>query len=333
MKTLLSIIGPTASGKTALSIEIAQRLKAPIVSADSVQIYRGLDIGSGKVTEEEKQGVPHYMLDVVDPDQEFSAGDFGRAVDKLLEELFAAHDVVILVGGAGFYLNAVWEGMDDIPAVDPAVREALNQRFAKGELRQLIQELREVDPATFEVIDRSNPVRIIRALEVYYGSGKPISYYRARRSPKEKNYADLKIGLELERDVLYPRINARVDQMRADGLEKEVRDLVEQWGADAKGLRSVGYRELVDLFAGKHDRDEAIRLIKRNSRRYAKKQYTWFRKVEDIQWFSAVEPEVVVEEVVKRLGTGSGEADGKMKHPLAIEGEAGATEGGDDEND
>ncbi len=301
MKTLLSIVGPTASGKSALSIEIAQQLKAPVISADSVQVYKGLDIGSGKVAVEEMQGIAHYMLDIVNPNQEFSAGDFGRAVDKLLEKLFRKCDIVILTGGAGFYLNAVWEGMDDIPSIDGSIRKELNQRFDKGELQQLIRELREVDPLTYGVIDLSNPVRIIRALEVYYGSGKPISHYRSRRSPKKKNYTDLKIGLELERDVLYPKINARVDRMIAAGLEQEVYGLVEQWGADAKGLHSVGYQEFVGLFAGKYDREEAIRLIKRNSRRYAKKQYTWFRKVQDIQWFSAKEPGMIVEKVLEKV--------------------------------
>lgn len=305
MKTLLSIIGPTASGKTALSIGLAKRLNAPIISADSVQIYRGLDIGSGKVRPDEMEGIPHHLLDIVDPPEEFSAGDFGRAVDKLLAELFRENDVVLLVGGAGFYLNAVWEGMDDIPAVDPAFREKLNQRFANGELADMVKELREADPDTFAVIDRQNPVRVIRALEIFQGTGKPISYYRARKTTKAKDYVDLKIGLELEREVLYPRINARVDQMVADGLEEEVRGLVDQWGADAKGLGSVGYREFVDHFGGKHDREEAIRLIKRNSRRYAKKQYTWFRKVEDIRWYSAAEPGKIVEDVVKTIaGTG-----------------------------
>ena len=301
MKTLISIIGPTASGKTALSIKVALRYGAPIVSADSVQIYRGLDIGSGKVTEEEKQGVEHHMLDIVDPCEEFSAGDYGRRVDALLPELFAGHDVVLLVGGAGFYLNAVWEGMDEMPEVDPAVREELNRRWRQEGVEALANELRTVDPETYATVDRRNPVRLIRALEVFHSSGKPISWYRQRKVRKEKGYGDLKIGLEMEREVLYPRINARVEQMVADGLEAEVRALVERHGADCKGLGSVGYREFVDSFRGKHDRAEAIRLIQRNSRRYAKRQYTWFRKVEDIYWFPAEQHEKIEAFIASRL--------------------------------
>lgn len=302
MKTLISITGPTASGKTALSIAVAKQFGAPIVSADSVQIYRGLDIGSGKVTSEEMQGIPHYMLDVADPCEDFSAGDYGRAVDTLLPQLFQQYDVVLLVGGAGFYLNAVWEGMDDMPLVDLEIRALLNERFEKEGLAVLQEKLKEVDPVTYGVIDLQNPVRVIRALEVFQGSGKPISEFRKGKIKKEKAYTDIKIGLEMEREVLYPRINARVIQMVEDGLEQEVRSLYNSLGGECKGLGSVGYREFVHFFEGKHDRAEAIRLIQRNSRRYAKRQYTWFRKLEDMHWFPAMEPGMVLEYLKEEVG-------------------------------
>lgn len=285
MKTLLSIVGPTASGKTGLSIELALKYAAPVVSADSVQIYRGLDIGSGKVSEEEGRGVPHYMIDVADPCEDFSAGIYGREVDLLLPKLFEEREVVLLVGGAGFYLKAVWEGFDEMPEVDHAVREALNREFADGGLLPLVDELRRVDAETFAVVDRQNPMRVIRALEVYRSTGQPISAFRKAEKKGEKGYREVKIGLAWEREALYARINERVEGMLAAGLEAEVRSLWEQHGGGCKGLGSVGYREWVDCFEGKHDREEAVRLIKRNSRRYAKRQLTWFKKHEDIKWF------------------------------------------------
>lgn len=302
MKTLVSIIGPTASGKTALSIKVAQRYGAPIISADSVQIYRGLDIGSGKVTESERQSIPHYMIDVADPCDDFSAGMYGREVEALLEKLFSTHDVVLLVGGAGLYLKAVWEGFDDMPEIDPAIREALNAEWREKGLLHLVNELREVDPATFETVDRQNQMRVIRALEVYRGTGQPISSFRKMKTKTDKGYRDLKVGLEWERTVLYERINARVDGMVAEGLVEEAKGLWEMYGSACKGLGSVGYREMVDHFEGKHDMEEAVRLVKRNSRRYAKRQMTWFKRSADIQWFGPGQANAVVDWLDAELG-------------------------------
>lgn len=284
MKTLLSVLGPTASGKTSLSLAIAQRWGAPIVSADSVQIYRGLDIGSGKVTPTEQGAIPHHLIDICDPCEEFSAGEFERTVDALLSNLFQEHDLVLLVGGAGFYLSAVWEGFDEMPPVPEAVRQQLNAELEREGLLKLIQELREVDPVTFGQIDRQNPRRVVRALEIFRATGTPISTFRQQKTAKQKAYRDLRLGIEWPREQLYKRINQRVLQMVEAGLEAETKTLLEQWGAECKGLQSVGYREWMDYFQGKYDQEEVIRLIQRNSRHYAKRQLTWFRRYPDIHW-------------------------------------------------
>lgn len=286
MKTLISLVGPTGIGKTKWSLEMARRFGLPVIGADSVQIYRGLDIGSGKVTAEEMGEVAHHMIDVVDPCEDFSAGDYGRAVEGLLPDLLGKHDAALLVGGSGFYLQAVWDGLDDMPPVDLKVREQLNQEFAEVGLIPLVQELRKVDLASFDSIDRRNPMRVIRALEVFRSSGTPISEFRQRSADRPpKPYRELRIGLEMEREALYAQINERVETMMTEGQLEEVRGLVKEHGADCKGLLSVGYRELVSHFNGEYDLAEATRLIKRNHRRYAKRQMTWFRRYDNIQWF------------------------------------------------
>ena len=284
MKHLISIVGPTASGKTALSLALARHYAAPVISADSVQIYRGLNIGSGKVTEEERGEVPHFMLDRIALDEEFSAGMFEREVDALLERLWDQYDVVLLVGGAGFYLGAVWEGFDEMPEVEAGVREQLNREFAEKGLLPLLEELREVDASTFEVVDRRNQMRVIRALEIYRSTGKPISHFRNRKASKVKSYQDHKIGIEWPRSELYDRINRRVERMVEAGLVEEVRALLAQFGPEAKGLQSVGYKEVVAHLQGKASLEATISLIQKHSRRYAKRQGTWFKRHADIHW-------------------------------------------------
>lgn len=299
MPHLISLIGPTAAGKTALSIRLAKALNAPIISADSVQIYRGLDIGSGKVTEEEMDGVPHRMLDILAPDQEFNAGEYGRRVEELLKELFARHEVVLLVGGAGFYFQAVWHGFDEIPEVAPEVRQQLNAELEESGLETLLEELKSADPVTWEAIDRNNPVRVVRALEVWRGSGKPISFFRGRKQAKQNPWTDLKIGLQWERQALYRRIEARVDAMLEAGWLEETRQIAELYGMDCKGLQSLGYRELVNYLKGEMDPiaiglETTVGLIKQNTRRYAKRQTTWFKKDGEIQWFAPEQMEAIL---------------------------------------
>lgn len=284
VKNLISILGPTAVGKTAYSVHLARKLQIPIVSADSVQIYRGMDIGTGKITEEEKAGVPHYLLDVREPDEAFSAGNFGEEVQDLLKQLFEKHATVVLCGGSGFYLQAIWEGMDQFPEVDPAVRKQLNAELAEKGLAPLLQELEQGDPVTFARIDQKNPARIIRALEIMRGSGKPISFFQTGQK-KEMPWKNVKVGLTMERPNLHERISQRVDGMVAQGLFDEVKTLWERYGESAKALGAVGYKEVVQHFKGEFDAARAIELIKRNSRRLARRQYTWFNRYPDLKWF------------------------------------------------
>ena len=302
MAELISILGPTAAGKTAFSIRLARELKAPVISADSVQIYRGLDIGSGKVTEEEMEGVPHYLLDVRNPDEDFSAGEYERTADALLERLFAEHDQVLLVGGAGFYFQAVWEGFDEMPALKEGVREALNTELEASGLQPLLDELQKVDAATWEVIDRNNHMRVLRALEVWRSSGKPISEFRGRKKAKAKTYRDIKVGIEVERQALYRRIEARVDMMMESGWLAEVEVVSQSCGLGCKGLQSLGYRELVSHLRGELELEEAVNLIKQNTRRYAKRQMTWFRRTKDIAWFAPEDEEQMWAHVMGQLG-------------------------------
>lgn len=294
MPHLISLIGPTAAGKTALSVRLAKALNAPIISADSVQIYRGLDIGSGKVTVDEMEGVPHYMLDILPPDQEYNAGEYGRQVDSLLKILFADHDVIFLVGGAGFYFQAVWNGFDDIPQIGGEIRDQLNAEFKENGLEHLLQELREVDPETYEQIDQKNPVRLIRALEVWRGTGLPISFYRGQKQAKKNPWTNIKIGLQWERQLLYRRIEARVEAMLAVGWLEETQNIAAEYGFECKGLQSLGYRELTGFMNREMDWETTVALIQQNTRRYAKRQTSWFKRDAEIEWFTPDQAEEIL---------------------------------------
>ncbi len=286
MSSLISIVGPTGVGKTAYALHLAQRLHCPIISADSVQIYRGLDIGSGKATAAERAAVRHEMIDILAPDQPFNAGEFARRLDQLTAELFEQHETLILVGGTGLYFQAIWEGFDEIPEIPEEVRTALNRELSQCGLEPLQAELQMADPETWAQIDQRNPARIIRALEVWRASGTPISGFRKGAKTRKNPWQDIKMGLELPREQLYGQIEKRVDQMLVDGLEAETASIGEAYGWDCKGLESLGYREMVGYLRGDHDLAEAVRLIKRNTRRYAKRQFTWFRRYDDLQWFA-----------------------------------------------
>jgi tRNA dimethylallyltransferase len=306
MPYLISLIGPTAAGKTALSVRLAKALNAPIVSADSVQIYQGLDIGSGKVTQEEMEGVHHYMLDILSPEQEFNAGEYGRQVEGLLKELFAEQEVVLLVGGAGFYFQAVWQGFDEIPAIDAEIRLKLNVELAENGLESLLDELKTADLVTWQQMDRNNHVRVVRALEVWRGTGKPISYFRGKKATQQNPWIDLKIGLEWERQALYRRIEARVDVMLEAGWLEETRQIAEQFGMDCKGLTTLGYRELAQFIKGEMDPkaigwEATVALIKQNTRRYAKRQTTWFKRDAEITWFSQEQLEEILPWIQARI--------------------------------
>ena len=281
-KTLIAIVGPTAVGKTAVAIKLAQKLHTEIISADSRQFYREMAIGTAKPTAEELAQAKHHFVDSHSITESFSVGDFEKQGLQLLETLFKKHDTVILVGGSGLYIKAICEGFDELPSASIETREKLNLEFAEKGIIYLQEKLKVADPVYYEQVDLNNPQRLIRALEVIETTGKPFSSYR-KATVNSRPFNIIKIGLNLPREILYQRINQRVDEMLKQGLIEEVRSLLPY--RELNALNTVGYSELFDYFDGKTDLNTAVELIKQNTRRFAKRQLTWFRKDADMQWF------------------------------------------------
>lgn len=283
LKTLLVIAGPTAVGKTDLCVRLAKRLDTVVVSADSRQLYRELTVGTAKPSPAEMDRVPHYFIDshsITDP---VNAGRYERECLVLLDQLFQEKDVVILSGGTGLYIQAVCFGLDDMPVVDPALREQLFQRLQTEGLELLQQELRQLDPVYAQTADLQNPIRVTRALEVCLSTGQPYSSFR-RQQPVERPFQFQLVALERPRDELYVRIDTRMDNMLTNGLIEEVQSLYAY--RDLSALQTVGYQEVFPYLDGEYDYEEMVRLLKRNSRRYAKRQLTWFRNQADFRWYS-----------------------------------------------
>jgi len=297
IKTLLVIAGPTASGKTSVAIQLAQYFKTAILSADSRQFYREMSIGTAKPEAEELAAAKHYFIHSHSVNELFSVGDFEKQGLALLDDLFKQHNIVILVGGSGLYIKALCEGFDDIPQADEGIREQLNNELAEKGILSLQQELNAVDPAYYNEVDINNPQRVIRALEVYRSTGKPFSSYR-KATTNKRLFNCVKIALDLPREVLYNRINARVDVMIAQGLVDEARALLPYRHLNA--LNTVGYSELFDHFDGKCNINTAIDQIKQNTRRFAKRQLTWFRKDKGIHW---LKPEEITGKKIEELIT------------------------------
>lgn len=282
IKRLLVIVGPTGSGKTDLSIRLARHYGAPILSTDSRQFYRGMPIGTAQPTPDQLQAAEHHFIASHDLKEDLNCGSYETQALSCLEKLFAKHDWVIAVGGSGLYVRALCEGMDDLPQADPELREALSRRLETEGVDALAAELRTLDPAYYATVDRRNPARVMRALEVCLQTGRPYSEQRTGvRRPRP--FGIVKVGVDLPREELYARIDRRVDRMVADGLEAEARALYPYRMLNA--LQTVGYREFFDYFDGRTSYEEAVSLIKRNSRRYAKRQLTWFRRDPEIRWF------------------------------------------------
>ena len=283
IKRLLVVVGPTGSGKTDLSIRLALHYGAPILSTDSRQVYRGMPIGTAQPSVDQLQAVEHHFIASHDLPDNLNCGEYEVQALARLEELFADHDWVVAVGGSGLYVRALCEGMDDLPQADEPLRRELERRLAEEGLGALAEELRELDPEYCRTADLNNPARVMRALEVCLQTHMPYSRQRTgERRPRP--FEIVKIGIDLPRDVLYDRINRRVDRMLADGLEAEARALYPY--RELNALKTVGYREFFDYFDGRIGYDEAVELIKRNSRRYAKRQLTWFRRDSEIRWFA-----------------------------------------------
>lgn len=292
-KTLIIVTGPTAVGKTALSIQLAQHYNCPIISFDSRQFYREMNIGTAKPTAEELSMAEHHFIGNLSIHDHYTAGIFeNEALDKL-KTIFEKGDFCIAVGGSGLYIDALAFGIDDIPA-DESIREKLKIRWETEGLETLQQEVLQIDPDFYHESDMMNPRRVIRALEVYEITGTPYSVLRQRK-PKDRPFDMFWIGLNLERQELFDRINKRVDLMIEAGLEEEVRSLYSQ--KEIKSLRTVGYRELFNYFDNEISREKAVELIKRNTRIYAKKQITWFKKNPLVNWYEPFDFEQIVGEI------------------------------------
>lgn len=290
-KRLIVVVGPTAVGKTAMGIALAKHFNTEIISADSRQFYREMSIGTAKPNADELAEVKHHFIDTHSIEEEYSAGDFERDVLLLLQTLFEKHDVVIMVGGSGLFVRAVCEGLDNLPKAPVAVRDRLNSIFEREGLAPLQRQLQEVDPHYYNDADIHNPQRVIRALEVYEATGKPFSSYRVRGTIA-RPFEIVTIGLNTERSQLYERINLRVDMMVEEGLVDEVRSLLSYRNKPA--LLTVGYAEIFDFIDGKVALEEAISRVKQNSRRYAKRQITWFKKYGNTVWFEPEERERII---------------------------------------
>lgn len=293
-KRLLVVVGPTGSGKTDLSIRLALHYAAPILSTDSRQVYRGMPIGTAQPSVGQLQAVEHHFIASHDLKDNLSCGEYEVQALARLEQLFTTHDYVVAVGGSGLYVRVLCEGMDDLPQADESLRAELNRRLTDEGVESLAAQLRELDPVYYETVDRSNPARVVRALEVCLQTGRPYSELRTgERRPRP--FEIVKIGIDLPREVLYDRIDRRVDQMLVDGLEAEARALYPYRALNA--LQTVGYREFFDYFDGHIGYDEAVELIKRNSRRYAKRQLTWFRRDSEICWFAPDDDAAIIAHV------------------------------------
>lgn len=296
-KYLISIVGPTAIGKTALSIKLAQYLNTEIISCDSRQFFKEMTIGTAVPEPYELAAVPHHFIQNKSIFEKYSVGSFEREGIKKLNELFQKHDIVIMVGGSGLYVNAIINGLDDFPEVDASIREELTERITKEGIQTLQNQLKELDPISYEKIAIDNPQRLSRALELCIGTGKPYSSFLNKKK-HIRNFNTISIGLNADRELLYNRINLRVDLMLENGLLHEAEKLYQYKALNA--LNTVGYKELFTYMDQGWDLDVAISEIKKNTRRFAKRQITWFKRNKSTQWFDF---QYQLEAIIKHIET------------------------------
>lgn len=294
-KYLIAIVGPTAIGKTAVSIALASHFKSEILSADSRQFFKEMSIGTAVPSEEELAEVPHHFIQHISITDNYSVGDYERDALQLLEAKFKTHNLLFMVGGSGLYVDAVVKGLDIFPEVNPKIREDLQEIYDQKGLEPLQEQLKKLDPDYYQKVDIQNPHRLIRSLEVCIESGMPYSSFLGKNKPK-RDFEVIKIGLQADRKVLYDRINRRVDLMIEAGLLEEARNLESKKHLNA--LQTVGYKELFSYFENEISLEKAIEEIKKNSRRYAKRQLTWLRKEAYIEWFEYNEN---VENIIKYI--------------------------------
>ena len=282
MNTLVVVLGPTGVGKTELCLQIAEHLQVPIINADSRQIFQELPIGTAAPTQEQQRRVKHYFVGNHHLEDYYSASLYEADVLSLLPRLFATRHTALLTGGSMMYIDAVCKGIDDIPTIDDGTREWMKKRLAQEGLPRLVEELKVLDPEHYQIVDKNNPRRVVHALEICHMTGKTYTSFRTN-STKERPFKIVKIGLNRHREQLYERINQRVLLMMENGMEEEARNVYPKRGLNS--LNTVGYKELFDYFDGNIPREEATRQIQSNTRRYMRKQLTWFKKDGDIAWF------------------------------------------------
>lgn len=292
-KYLISIVGPTAVGKTALAIELAKHYKTLILSADSRQFYKEISIGTAKPSQEELSAVKHYFIDNKSVTETYSAGDFERDAMDLLSNLFQENNIVILVGGSGLYIKALWDGLDEMPPIDEVLRQELINNFEQNGITYLQEKLKELDADKLQNMDAQNPQRLMRAIEI---TSQNITLNKIKH---KRPFEIIKICLNKDREQLYDTINKRVDLMVSNGLLKECEQMVEFRNHYA--LKTVGYTEVFEFFDGIHSLPKAIELIKQHTRNYAKRQITWFKRETDLQWFEPKEISKIIEFIDNKL--------------------------------
>ncbi|WP_226034869.1 tRNA (adenosine(37)-N6)-dimethylallyltransferase MiaA [Aquibacillus saliphilus] len=285
-QTVVGVVGPTGVGKTALSIEIAKSFNGEIISGDSMQIYKGMDIGTAKVTEEEKEGVPHHLLNIKNPDESFSVADFQKNVRQKIQLISKNNHLPIIAGGTGLYVQAALFGYNFAEEKrDESYQNKIEKQIDVDGIDVVYQRLKKIDPAQADKIHPNNVRRVIRALEVYDRTGMTMTEYHLRQRV-DNPYRPILIGLEMDRELLYKRINNRVDIMLEQGLLEEVKYFYELGLEDAQSMKAIGYKEFIPYFKGEQSFEICVELLKRNSRRYAKRQYTWFKNKMDVDWYS-----------------------------------------------
>ena len=296
-KTLIVVTGPTAVGKTDLCIDIAKHFDIPIINADSRQIYRGLKIGTARPSDDDMQQVKHYFVGTLSLNDYYSASMYEQQVLSLLETQFKQTNYALMAGGSMMYIDAVCNGIDDIPTIDDKTREVLKGRLKEEGLNKLVEELRQLDPEHYEIVDRKNPRRVVHALEICYMTGKTYTSFR-KAEKKNRPFQIVKIGLNREREELYDRINQRVDDMMQKGLLEEAATMYMNRGLNA--LNTVGYKELFEYFDGYLTLKEAVERIKCNTRRYARKQMTWFKRDSEIRWFHPDNKKQIIDYILSK---------------------------------
>ncbi|WP_430785791.1 tRNA (adenosine(37)-N6)-dimethylallyltransferase MiaA [Virgibacillus flavescens] len=288
---VIAIVGPTAVGKTKLSLEIAKKFNGQIISGDSMQIYKGMDIGTAKISEDEKQGLPHYMIDIKDPAESFSAADFQQLVKSYIDKISIDEQLPIIVGGSGLYIQSTLYNYNfSNDARDEKITHELEKELEEKGAAHFYNRLKEIDPEQASKIHPNNHRRLIRAIEIHETTGKTMSVLKNEQ--KDSDYEPILIGLEMDRKMLYDQINMRIDKMMEDGLLSEVHKLYTNGLENHQSMRAIGYKEFIPYFKGEYTLEVAIELLKRNSRRFAKRQYTWFKNKMDVTWYT-VTPETI----------------------------------------